>query len=64
MKKIIVALMLLFVLVLSVVSCSCGKEEPSANDTKNSTSVTTTNSKPREPIYDTDDSWGPLIPMT
>lgn len=62
MKKLIVALMLLAVLAVSVVACSCGGEEP-VGGTKESTSVTTTERKPKEPIYDTDDSWGPLIPM-
>ena len=63
MKKLLLALLLLAVLVVSVVACSCG-EEVLSDGTKDSMSVTTTDVKSKEPIYDTDDSWGPLIPMT
>ena len=54
MKKIIIALMLLLVLVASVVSC--GKDETISTTTEESIAL-------KEPIYDTDDGWGPLVPM-
>ena len=66
MKKMIVTLVLLLVVVLSVVSCSCGTEEvttTAADNTAVSTPDTIENSTNREPIYDTDGGWGPLVPL-
>ena len=69
MKKLIVALLLLFVLVLSVVSCSCDCPfqdcaETTAGDTTKTPAETTSFWDNKEPVYDTDERWGPLIPMT
>lgn len=65
MKKMIVTLVLLLVVVLSVVSCSCGTEEvtTTGDNTAVSTPDTNQNGSNREPIYDTDGGWGPLVPL-
>ncbi len=68
MKKMILALVLLWVVVFSVVSCSCDCPfqdcaETTAGDTSATAPVTTTPVKPNEPVYDTDEGWGPLVPM-
>ena len=66
MKKMILALALLLVVVFSVVSCSCDgsvSDETTAGDSGATAPVTTAPAKPNEPVYDTDDGWGPLVPM-
>lgn len=68
MKKLIVALLLLFVLTVSVVSCSCDCPFMDCAETTAKTAsdviTTKTSNVSKEPIYDTDDRWGELIPMT
>lgn len=64
MKKLIVALLFLFVMALSVVSCSCDCPfQDCAETTAKETSTQTANTQ-KQPIFDTDDRWGDLIPMT
>lgn len=61
MKKLIVAILLLFVLVLSAVSCSC--DSPAETSTTSDSTAKPAETQ-KEPIYDTDDRWSPLQPMT
>lgn len=67
MKKLIVALVLLFVLVVSVVSCSCDCPFQDCAETTADTTKTPAETSSavtgRKPIYDTDERWGDLIPM-
>ena len=62
----VVALILLLVVVFSGGLGSCDgsvSDDTTTGISDETTPVTTAPAKPQEPVYDTDDGWGPLIPM-